>query len=144
MDAFEFEDDDRPIETYPDYIGMAMDYELRLGQELVRLEGFDWKTYQELLEWAAPSHCIGISCSSGKQTIQIDEISWLGSVLDQVPSVRVAYDDHEPLSHGSAAIHIFLKSDTVSYDQLANDIDSLRRALDEDLRQLLSLHGGKL
>ena len=146
MEEFEFdpEDDERPIESYPGFIGMTSDEEFFPEKELECLMSLNWERYTDLLEWAPDDHTIGVVFRKGlrriKRTYDYSSLCWL---LDQVPSIKV-FHDPGGASHASAAIFIFFIADGVSAEELKHDVLALLAALQSDFRTLEAQHGQEL
>lgn len=146
MEEFEFdpEDDQRPIESYPGFIGLTLDHEFYPEKELECLKNLNWERYTDLLEWASDDHTIEVVFRKGirriRRTYDYSSLCW---VLDQVPSVKVCYDSGGE-GRGSAAIHIFFIADRVSAEELEHDVLALQAPLQSDFRTLEAQHGQEL
>ena len=146
MDTFESDDEDRPIESYPGYIGMTMDHDFFPGDELSDLSEIDWNSYLRLLEFAADDHALTVAFKTGVRQIRVIDGDSIATILDQVPSIHVS---NAPDGKGlaSAAIYVFFIADDVSMEDLDHDVRTLKEVVESDLADLQRLsaeHGHKM
>ncbi|MBX9777120.1 MAG: hypothetical protein K2Y71_22300 [Xanthobacteraceae bacterium] len=144
MEEFDPEDDERPIESYPGFIGVTLDDEFFPEKELECLKSLNWERYTNLLEWAPDDHTIEVEFRKGlrriNRTYDYSSLCWL---LDQVPSIKVFHDPGGP-SIASAAVFIFFIADGVSAEELEHDVLALLAALQSDFQALEAQHGQEL
>jgi hypothetical protein len=144
MEEFVSDDDERPIESYPGFIGMTMDYDFLPEKQLDCLRNLNWKRYRYLLEWAPDDHTIEVVFRKGLRRVKNTLFdSSIHMLLDQVPSVKVFHDPGGE-SPGSAAIYIFFIADGVSEEELEHDVLALEAALQSDFLTLEAKHGQEL
>jgi hypothetical protein len=134
--------EEKAIEEYPGYLGhiWAGDY-LDLIKELSFLSDIPWKRYQELTGYLDdPTRHINVKFESiaNKKLIGFDP--WndpLASILDQVPSVEVRYDDFSDDQNTSGGYaHIFFLKDGYQLQEAINDIKEVSKALNADYSNL--------
>lgn len=58
MEEFDSDNHERPIETYPGFIGMTMDYDFFPERQLRCLSNINWNRYTALREWVLDDHTI--------------------------------------------------------------------------------------
>jgi hypothetical protein len=144
MEEFDSDDDERPIESYPGFIGMTMDYDFFPEKQLDCLRNLNWNRYADLLEWVPDDHTIEVAFRKGLRHIKYTPVySSIHMLLDQVPSVKVFYDPGGK-SPGSATIYIFFIADGVSEEELEHDVLALEAALQSDFQTLEAQHGQEL
>ena len=69
MEVWEPENEQRPIESYPGYIGVCLDGEFYPEVPLKPLEGFDFALYDELVEEHGSARELRLAWGSIAQTI---------------------------------------------------------------------------
>jgi hypothetical protein len=145
MEEFDSDDHERPIETYPGFIGMMVDGDLFPERHLKCLSNINWNRYTYLREWVPDDHTIEVIFWRGPRQIRSthsDSVAWL---LDQVPSVKVAHDpDIGSTPGGTASFYYFFIADDASEEELEHDVLALEAALQSDFRTLEARHGQEL
>jgi hypothetical protein len=69
METWDNDDHERPIETFPGYLGHTMDNDFFPGTELEPLENIDFTKYNELVDEHGGERRLNIALPSGKTTI---------------------------------------------------------------------------
>ena len=143
MEELDSDDHETPIENYPGFIGMTMDYDFLPQEQLRCLNNINWHRYTDLREWAQNDHTVEVVFRKGPRRIRSPLGYPVVELLDQVPSVKVL---HDPgcYSPGSATIYVFCIADDASQEELEHDIVALEAALQSDLRTLEAQHGQEL
>ena len=138
MEIWESDDYERPIETYPGYLGYYFDGSLELEPELQRLATIYLNGYDQ--NFVENSRKISLSLKSGNIKISFEGSGYEDDfieILDQLPTVRVVIDngppDAGPASSGSI---IFFQAASVSGDELRSSVDALAGALESDIKSL--------
>jgi hypothetical protein len=143
MEEFDSDDHERPIETYPGFIGMTMDYDFLPERQLRCLSNINWNRYTELREWVPDDHTVEVVFRRGPRQIRSTHGDSVVELLDQIPSVKVAHDPGG-YSPGSATIYVFFIADDASEEELEHDVLVLEAALQSDFRTLEARHGQEL
>ena len=138
--TFRPKDKDRPIETYPGYLGSFYDGSYYLEPVLEPLLGFPWREY---------SHSEGAPEESSERTISIlvrtrhrrvafdRDLIDLAGFLELFPGVvakqEIGESDWGPASGG---ILTFWQRPGYSLDEIADSVASCRQALDRDFEAI--------
>jgi hypothetical protein len=145
MEEFDSDGPERPIETYPGFIGMTVDGDLHPERQLRCLSNINWNRYYHLREWAPDDHTIEVVFRRGPRQISSTYEDSIASLLDQVPSIKVAHDpDIGSVPGGTASFYIFFIADDASEEELEHDVLALEAALQSDFRTLEARHGQEL
>jgi hypothetical protein len=143
MEELDSDDHETPIEDYPGFIGMTMDYDFLPKEQLRWLNNINWHRYTNLREWAPDDHTIEVVFRKGPRRIRSSLNDSVVELLDQVPRVKVL---HDPgcYSPGSATIYVFCIADDASQEELEHDVVALEAALQSDFRTLEAQYGQEL
>jgi hypothetical protein len=140
METWDNDDHERPIETFPGYLGHIMDSDFFPGTELEPLEDIDLRKYNELVDEHGGERRLNIALPSGEITILFHAYDSIVKILDQLPTVKVCYDAHaSSLGPASAAIYVFFIADEVGITELDASIAALTTALKSDFASLEKL-----
>jgi hypothetical protein len=139
METWQSDDYERPLETYPGYIGLYFDGTFDPEPALQPLKDFDFTAYGRLI-WKherGRGHRLNVQLPTGPLTLLINEGDHLPDVLDQLPTVKV-YVDEGPLDGGPASggTILFFIADGVSEEAVKASIIALACALKVDLASL--------
>ena len=145
MEEFDSDDNERPIESYPGFIGQMIDYDFYPERQLRCLSNINWDRYTDLREWVPDDHTIEVAFRRGPRQIRSTYEDSVERLLDQVPSIKVARDrDGGSVPGGTAAIYCFFIADDASEEELEHDVLALGAALQSDFRTLEARHGQEL
>jgi hypothetical protein len=139
MKIWESEDRERPIETYPGYLGLYFDGDFMPEKELEPFKNFDFRYYAVLLEEFGKKRPLLIAFGSTQHTIVLpSDSNWtVARILDELPTVRVCIDNGPPnAGPASGGMIIFFLADDTTDEELTASISALRKALDTDLAWL--------
>lgn len=98
----ECEDPDRPIETYPRYLGLWFDGSLSCAPELARLERTDIQKYLRLVDEVGETRCLELRLPFGLVTIEVTGDEGMHGILEQLKTIDV-YLDNGPGDWGPAS-----------------------------------------
>ena len=136
MELWESDDRERPIETYPGYLGLSYDGSIDLQPELAALEDFDFQEYNNFVEGNGRRQ-LSVALSSGTFSIVLEDSADISNILDQLPTVKVYLDNGPPdAGPASGGICLFFIADGTSEDELKVSIAALATALKLDLAAL--------
>jgi hypothetical protein len=136
---FHPKDKDRPIETYPGYLGYYYDENYYLEPALEPLLGFPWREYSDF-EGASESseRTIEFLVRGRHRRVVFDrDMIYLAGFLDVFPVVvakeDIGEDDWGPASGG---ILTFWQKSGYSLEGIADSVSSCRQALDRDFETI--------
>jgi hypothetical protein len=137
--GFVWENDDyeRPIETYPGYLGLMYDGSFLPEQELRPLEGFNLTRYSELVDEHGGTRQLNLILPTGTIKIAFSAYDDIARILDQLPTIKV-YLDNGPPDGGPASggTYLFFIADGTNDLDLEVSITALAEALKSDLGEL--------
>ena len=142
MKLFECEDHDRPIESYPGYLGHWFDGSLVCASELARLERTDIDEYLRLVDEVGETRCLKLALPAGPLAIDVDGDEGIHGILEQLKTIDV-YMDNGPGDWGPASggILLFFLAEGVSEEEMMASIDVLADAVDADMASLKARPG---
>ena len=144
MEIWDTDDYERPIETYPGYLGLTYDGTFLTEPELQPLQGFEFGKYSELVDSLGGERRLGVHLASGPTTILFNAYNDIAQILDQLPTVKVLLDNGPPdAGPASGGTCVFFIADGVSKTDLSASIAALATALNSDFA-LLEADFGKL
>ena len=134
------EDPERPVESYPGYLGFYFDGDYLLEAELKPLLAFPWGEYRDLEVGPALSSKRTIEFSVGTTlsslTFERDTIDLI-SFLDQLPTVVVTYDeDGGDLGPASGGVLTVWENEKFSLSEIAQSVKSCLVSLERDFEIL--------
>jgi hypothetical protein len=137
MEIWDNEDRERPIETYPGYLGLTWDGDFLAGAELEPLKNIDLTKYSELVDEHGGERELNVKLSSGDIKIAFNAYDDVAHILDKLPTVTVYLDNGPPdAGPASAGICLFFITDGVSEPELDESIAALATALKSDFVSL--------
>ena len=115
MELWDNDDQERPIETYPGYLGLTCDGYFDAQFELKPLQDFDFLKYSELVDEHDGERQLIIPSPAGPMIIVFNAYDEIASLLEQLPTVKVCIDNGPPnAGPASGPIHVFFIADGVS------------------------------
>jgi hypothetical protein len=137
MEIWDNDDRERPIETYPGYLGLTWDGDFHAQPELKPLHDFDLMQYSELVDDLGGERQLDIVLPSGPMAILFSAYDGIASLLDQLPTVKVYLDNGPPdAGPASGGTCLFFIADGVSERDLEASIAALASALKSDFASL--------
>jgi hypothetical protein len=134
MEVWKNDDYERPIETYPGYLGLTYDGDFLAQPELLPLKEFDLRTYSELVDEHGGTRQVKLRLPTGPITIQFNAYDDISNILDQLPTVKVYLDNGPPdAGPASGGTCLFFIADDVGEFELKTSIAALATALKSDL-----------
>src|SRR5271157_1976985 len=96
MELWDNDDYERPIESYPGYLGHAFDGDINAQSELAPLLDFDFRKYSELVDGCGGERHLNVVLPSGRIAISFNAYDGIVAILDQLPTVKVLLDNGPP------------------------------------------------
>jgi hypothetical protein len=136
MQQFESDDYERPIASYPGYLGCQFEGSFMPERELEPLARFDFKHYCKLVDERG-ERSLQVVLPSGKVNIAFDGGGGFPAILDQLPTVKVCVDNGPPnAGPASGGCIVYFIAEGVSESELESSILSLVKAMESDLASL--------
>jgi len=134
------EDPDRPVESYPGYLGRYHDGDCSFDAVLEPLLAFPWDEYRalEIGPENSPKRTIEFSIGTklSSLTFEHDTIDPI-LLLDELPTVAVTFDEGgADLGPGSGGILTVWENENYSLNEIAESVKSCLRSLERDFEIL--------
>jgi hypothetical protein len=143
MKSRKFDDPDRPIETYPGYLGLYHDGSYDFDAVLKPLLAFPWREYRDFpaAEQYSSERTMHFSVGSKLFSLTFDRgMIELMEFLEKLPTVDVISDeDLGDLGPGSGGIITIFENDDFTLDEIKESITSSLSWLTKDF-ELLKQH----
>lgn len=137
MELWSDDDYERPIESYPGYLGLWFDGSFSAETELKPLQNFDFRKYGELIEEHGEERQLKVLIASGVIGITVRAYDGIVELLDQLPTVTVYLDNGPPdAGPASGGTYVFFVTEGVSEADLRQSIEGLAVALRADFNSL--------
>jgi hypothetical protein len=136
MKKRKFKDPDRPIETYPGYLGLCHDGSYEFDPVLQPLSSFPWKAYRDLETSSEDSSERNIRFSIGASVFSLTfdrDMIDLFEFLEKLLTVTLASDDYGgDLGPGSGGITTIWENEKFNLNEIQESVTRCLECLTED------------
>jgi hypothetical protein len=137
MEIWDNDDYERPIESYPGYLGLFYDGTFSSGPELKPLDDFDFQKYSEIVDENGGARRLSLVLDCGTVPILFNAYDNIGHTLDQLPTIKVYLDNGPPdAGPASGGIILFFVADGFTEPAVEQSIIALVGLLEADLALL--------
>jgi hypothetical protein len=137
MEVWDNDDYERPIESYPGYLGHFYDGTFSPGLELKPLDDFDFRKYSGIVDENGGVRRLSLVLNFGTVPILFNAYDDIGHTLDQLPTIKVYLDNGPPdAGPASGGIILFFTAAGFTEQAVEQSIIALVRLLEADLALL--------
>jgi hypothetical protein len=138
MEIWDNDDCERPLESYPGYLGVLYDGSFICEPELAILRSFDFREYSELVDQHGGKRLLKVPLPSGVATVEFESYDDLARILDQLPTIEVRLDLGPPdAGPASGGLYVFFVAAGVSREDVKDSVCQLTQSLGADWQEML-------